>query len=295
METIEIKSFSIVIVTFNSHNFIRSCVESIYNNINIPENEVEIIIIDNSNAKNHKILSDVLLNCPHRVILYHNSKNGGYGQGNNIGLRLAKAKYVCIVNPDVLFIKPIIKEALYQFKKDERLAMIGGKQFGGLNISFWIRPEYDFFLITAPLSILLNKLNLYFHRFYYLSGALLIVDKEKFEEIGLFDEEMFLYCEEADITKRFANANYHTKYVKEFQYKHLIDDRSEVSTGSFNALMQSTQKYLRKHNFSFANFLQRKIVSYNVLKFVYAIIGKSRKSDEAKSFLSKYKKLKQNL
>lgn len=49
------------------------------------------------------------------------------------------------MNPDVLFVKPIFQEALNMFNVNENLAMIGGKQLGGGDISYWIRPEYDFF------------------------------------------------------------------------------------------------------------------------------------------------------
>lgn len=295
MEAIKNKTFSIIIVTYNSHNLIIDCINSIYDNIDIPEEQVEIIIVDNSNVENNKILIDVVNDSGYKILTYHNIKNGGYGQGNNIGIKLTNSKLICVVNPDVLFLKPFIKKTLNLFQKNKKLAMIGGKQYGGLNISFWIRPEYDLFFVTAPLSFLLNKLNVYSQRFFYLSGALLVIDKDKFQEIGMFDEEMFLYCEEADVTKRFLKFNYQTKFVKDIEYKHLIDDRVDITESSFNSLIKSTKYYLLKHNYSFQNFLKRKIISYRFSQFLYEIVGKKQKTKKAKLFLNTYKKLKENV
>lgn len=268
------KDLSIIIVTYNSQADIVNCIDSIIKNCDIPSEQLEIIVIDNSSESVYEETKKLIsTNFSQKIAVYHNSTNGGYGQGNNVGIQKASANIVLISNPDLLFTKPIFKKALEIFQRDRKLAMIGGKQLGGQNISFWIRPEFDFFIITAPLSIILNKLNYYSERFFYLSGALLFIDKAKFAEIGYFDERMFMYCEEADITKRFLQKNYSTKYIKNFEYRHLIDDRNEASEKSISFLLRSYKIYFEKFKISYKSFIWRKTFSSKLLMYFGKFFG----------------------
>ena len=63
----------------------------------------------------------------------------------------------------------------------------------------------------------------------FLSGAFLLLDKTRFEKIGMFDENIFLYCEESDITKRALQHGYSTDFLSDVTYDHLIDDREKLN------------------------------------------------------------------
>jgi GT2 family glycosyltransferase len=230
-----------------------------------------------------------ILEAEEKVI--QNYKNGGYGQGNNFGIQNAKAEVICIVNPDVIFLKPIFQEALNMFNVNERLAMIGGKQFGGGDISYWIRPEYDFFLFTAPISKILNKFNIYLQKYFYLSGALLFVSKTKFLQIGGFDEKMFMYCEEADITKRFLQKNYETSYRKDFHYQHLIDERSEAGEMSLKFLINSYKIYFSKFDFNYRGFMRRRIFTFKALMLFGKLFGNKQLHNKNLKYFEIFRKL----
>lgn len=289
------KTLSIIIVTYKSLKDIVPCLNSIYMSNNLHGNDLEIIIVDNSPVEIFHQMKALLEGVfGHAVLLIHNSKNGGYGQGNNVGIAYSTADYVLIANPDIILQRPIFDEALKLFKKDDKLALIGGKQLGGKNISFWNLPEFDFFIFTAPVSILFNKIGLYSERLFYLSGALLFINKKKFHEIGLFDEKLFMYCEEADISRRFRERGYRTKYVKKFVYKHLVDERDDVSETSFDRLMRSTQYYLDKFGFSYRKFLKRKIYSYEIMQLMYSMAGKKEHVRKTAVYLSRFKNMYKN-
>lgn len=284
------KSLSIIIVTYNSQKDILNCLSSIFETSDINREAIDIIVIDNS-SKEVFIETEELIISQYgtEINIIHNYKNGGYGQGNNFGIQNAKAEVICIVNPDVIFLKPIFQEALNMFNVNERLAMIGGKQFGGGDISYWIRPEYDFFLFTAPISKLLNKFNIYLQKYFYLSGALLFVSKTKFLEIGGFDEKMFMYCEEADITNRFLQMKYETSYRREFHYQHLIDERSEASENSLKFLINSYKIYFSKFDFNYRGFMRRRIFTFKALMFFGQFFGNKQLYNKNLKYLEIFK------
>ena len=90
---------TIIIVTFKSEKVIHQCLSSI-------DNSYPVIIIENSNNKNFKKeIEDKFSN----VKCMLTGKNLGFGKANNIGLRLAKTKYVFLLNPDTVLQKDALK------------------------------------------------------------------------------------------------------------------------------------------------------------------------------------------
>ncbi len=291
------KEMSFVIVTYHSQKDIINCIDSIYKTADIPIEKIEIIVVENGSKEAFEETKNLIKNrFTESVLMYHNVENGGYGQGNNIGIKLATAEIIAIVNPDVIFVRPIFAQALEIFKKNSSVAIIGGNQLGGDNMSFWIRPEFDFFIFTAPICRILNKLNIYIEKYFFLSGALLFIDKEKFEKIGGFDEKIFMYCEESDIINRLLKKKSSTLYKKDFIYKHLIDDRTETSDSNLLILLKSYKYYLEKHKFSYRSFLERRILSLKVMVFFYNLLNKKSvaviKKRYLKIFENKLKDLK---
>jgi GT2 family glycosyltransferase len=269
---------SIVIVTFKSDDLIVDCINSIYKYNDLKEEDIEILIVDNSPEKDHSILKKTLTD--HELLnikLFHNPANGGYGQGNNIGIKGSNGRIVCIMNPDVLLVKPIFGRVLLRFLKNEKLAILGGKQLGGRDLSFYIRQEFDLFIITMPLNILLNKLNVFLKKYMFLSGAHMFIDKVKFERIGLYDENIFMYSEESDITRRFLDEKMDVKFDKQICYRHLIDDRVIISDFTFNEIVKSNIYYFKKHNLNFGNYFRQKVVSFRILSFISSLFKQEEK------------------
>ena len=79
------KQISLIIVTYNSNRIIKKCIDNLlkYNDIG---SELEIIIVDNSHHTVFIELKQLLqANYDKRIRIVKNNKNGGYGQGNNLG------------------------------------------------------------------------------------------------------------------------------------------------------------------------------------------------------------------
>jgi Predicted glycosyltransferases len=142
------KSLSIIIVTYNSQDLIEKCLSHLFLHNDIGD-ELQVIIVDNSNVNVSKEMFDfVETKFPERILLIKNDKNGGYGQGNNLGISHAEGKYIAIMNPDITMTEPLFKNVLEKFENNNKLGMLAYKQYGGFDLSFYIRQEFTFPLIT---------------------------------------------------------------------------------------------------------------------------------------------------
>ncbi len=288
---------SIIIVCYKSDAFITGCLDSIFTWSDLPQQSYEIIIVDNSPSEYaERSFASIRQRYPHQNIqLIANPSNGGYGQGNNLGIKAARGQYLCIMNPDIKLIQPIFQSVLDRFQQLPQMAMLGGKQLGGKDLSYYMKPEYEFHLITGTVTRFCNKLNLYHNDFMYLSGALLFIDKAKFEEIGLFDENIFMYFEEPDITRRFSKINYSSWFDHQLPYLHLISDRGRMTDSGLEVWLDSVQYYFSKFNCSAAAYLKQWLIFYHVLLLIYTLTGNRDSKQETAEIISQFKKKLRNL
>lgn len=265
------KQLSLIILTYNSEKDIYNCLESVskYNDIG---DALEIIVVDN-NSTNYIDMHDKIKSLYPDVRIIANTKNGGYGQGNNIGIRAASAPIVSIMNPDVRLIMPVFQTFIDVLSKDENI-MCGGKQYATMtkqNPSFYYDfTELGFRQVIG--RIICQKLDIYNQKRMWLQGAFFAIKKNIFEQIGLFDENLFMYEEECDIhlgLKRYFPIH-RIKYLSQCKYLHLTEQRPFTERSlqhQFNSQLYLCKKYcisLKKfirtqHNLlrwqSFINFI----------------------------------------
>ncbi len=122
------KRVSIIIVTYNSEKDIYDCVDSILSHADIPEEDIELIVVDNCNREPQPMFEHLRQQWSEDIVLIENTQNVGYGQGNNIGIRRATAPVILIMNAGVRLMDPFFVRPLNAFKKDSRLIMYGMKQ-----------------------------------------------------------------------------------------------------------------------------------------------------------------------
>jgi glycosyltransferase involved in cell wall biosynthesis len=99
---------SIIIPFYNSEKYIVRCIDSIYNE-NIPENEFEVICIDDFSKDNSVNLIKTYSLIHSNIILLSHSKNKKQGAARNLGIKKAKGEYVWFVDSDDFIEKDIIK------------------------------------------------------------------------------------------------------------------------------------------------------------------------------------------
>lgn len=217
------KKISVIIVTYNSEKHIYDCLESIAINNDIGD-DLEIIVVDNC-SKDFDIMKTVIHEKYPDVLILSNTQNGGYGQGNNIGIRSANAPYIMIMNPDVRLTEPIFEKVFNYFEKKQNCVMYGMQQeipgYDKLGLSFGWTFRSNIYIGSVMLFIL-KRLNIYWQKYMYFTGSCFFVRKSSFEDIGMFDENIFMYSEEDDIHGRLMTlSGVEIKYDKKLKYSHL--------------------------------------------------------------------------
>ena len=265
------KKISLIILTYNSEKDIYDCLDSVYLHNDIGD-ALEIIVVDN-NSEHYARMHDKLSTLYPQVNIISNITNGGYGQGNNIGIRVASAPIVSIMNPDVRLVMPIFQRVLSTFE-DQNIVMCGGKQYKNATtptISFWCDYHRNALLQSIGISYY-RKRDIYKQRSMWLSGAFFFIRKKEFEQIGLFDENIFMYGEEYDIHIRLQKMfpNKIIKYVPKLKYIHLIEER-KLTKSDLQKTLKSLLYVSQKHGLSTKKYLliQRRV---NILRFIMITI-----------------------
>lgn len=209
---------SLIIVTYNSSKHIYDCLESVFKFNDIGE-ELEIVIVDNDSSEQKEMFSQIKGLYGDRIILKNSEKNGGYGYGNNIGITISTAPIAIVMNPDVRLVSPIFLHIVSLFS-NKNLGMLGVSFIDGSR-PFYFKPGYNTFLK----SLFLKLYKKYDAKKMFMSGSFLAFNKAAFEKAGRFDEKIFMFSEEADITNRIMDANYLVEWHPEISVLHMAHGR----------------------------------------------------------------------
>ena len=169
------KDITIIITTYRSDEKINNCLNSINTGI-------KIIIVENSNNKKFK--SDIEKKFQNVECILANG-NLGYGKANNIGLKKVTTKYSLILNPDTILQKETINNFFAFLKRDINFAILGPSQ--DENSLEQEGHDYKNSNLIEASSI---------------KGFAMFLNMSKFNNIGFFYENFFLYLEEIDLCKR---------------------------------------------------------------------------------------------
>lgn len=296
------KQVSIIIVTYNSEKDIFDCVASIEEYADIPKQDIELIVVDNCSREPDVMFDRLRQQWGEDIVLIKNTRNGGYGQGNNVGIRQATAPVVLIMNPDVRLISPFFKRPLMAFHEDPKLVMYGMKQMYTPSVpstnSFWVSIYRNGYL-RCILTPLCGRLDWYISRLMYVSGSCFYVRKEMFVSVGMFDEEVFMYGEEGDIHYRLTRKfGYHIQYDKSIRYIHLMLGRKpdlkyeakmlEVDMFHYNKkgipVKKCLKNYLRINNVLLLRSLIRKVMHFRFNAEEYEVLRQMRKLIKTKLY-----------
>ncbi len=242
------KKISIIIVTYNSDKHIYDCLESVYKYNDICES-LEVIVVDNMSQRGDEMFASIRNIYGDKVKLIQNTQNGGYGQGNNIGVRNSSGEIILIMNPDVRLIQHIFKNAISHFQhlKVVMLGMVQMLSPEKRGLSFMARfgkfPVWEVFE-----TYLFNKVLIYRYKRMYFSGACFFIRKADFEDIGMFNENIFLYGEENYLHDRLLTLKPEKRFVfdKKMKYVHLVDSRMPTVHSVMQTLDSLIEFYVQK-------------------------------------------------
>lgn len=193
----------------------------------------KIILVDNHSSDNS--VKELQTVTDDKIDLIITDRNGGYGYGNNYGIRYAKKlgyDYVIVSNPDVYFEEQMVMNLLNEIKSDSKIAMITGKQLDINDIVIydiaWKIPSiFEECIVMTKISYWMKLLH-YPQRYFdckkcivdCIPGAFFVANITNLMSIGGYDENMFLFCEETTIGYKLKKANYLTVLMPGEFYKH---------------------------------------------------------------------------
>ncbi len=249
------KLLSVIIVTYKNLDLVIDCLNSIekYNDIS---NKLEVVVVDNSPT-------DEI----HNYILEHyqwvttiKNINNGFGGGNNVGVKNSTGKYILFLNPDTILIEPVFGYAISKFEKNDNIGIFGVRLLDGnrrKNVS------YKFILQTGVVKSIilkiLNKFNIFIGFNMCVSGADMFVRRDIFETVDMFDENLFMYFEEPDLTLRIKKEKKKIKYYNHKKIIHLEGKSSECNIQSFERYLNSYEYFCKKYNYNYKKILKLEI------------------------------------
>lgn len=288
---------SIVIVSTNIKDLLSVCLKSVAAALKGIEGEV--IVVDNASTDGTPEM--VVKEFPW-VRLIRKKKNHGFGQNNNFGMRVAKGRYVLLLNSDTEIIdKKIFRQMIAWMdahpeigvascallNPDKKTLQGSGGYFPTLPRVFaWMSflddlPGID--ALVRPYHPLhgwspFYKGEGYFkkpHQQDWLTGAYYLMRKEAMDEVGLFDEDFFLYVEEVELSYRFIKAGWEIWYLPKWKIVHY----GQVTIGSERALvyeLENLKLFYKKHYPDWQLPVLTLILKFGVLlrTILYTLIGK---------------------
>ncbi len=203
---IEREPFSIIIVSYNSSDTIKECIQSVLDSCLI-END-EIIIVDN-NSKDNTVKIVESFN-DSRIKIIKNSENLGYSKAANQGAELSKNPYLVFLNPDTVVISKDWLNRFYKELQDKQVAMVGpvsNKVVYKNNLSNYIHPNLNFLDTKKYERFLKYTYHDYHEDTTFLSGFCIGISKERFLEFGKFDEDLILGFDDFDFSLKAQEKN----------------------------------------------------------------------------------------
>jgi len=208
---------SIIIVNWNSKNFLKTCLSSLYEQT---YDNYEIIIVDNASTDNS--LESITDDFP-QVKIIRNEKNVGFAAGNNIGITHSTGDLIAMVNPDVIVQKEWLSKLVAVLCSSDRIGGVTGKMFYLQNN---LKTDKVFCTWSKINQFSVNPYNFRDNEpsseVDYLSGAAMLVKKEIIDKVGFLDPDYFLFFDETDWCARMIRADYDLVYVPDAFVWHAV-------------------------------------------------------------------------
>jgi GT2 family glycosyltransferase/lipopolysaccharide/colanic/teichoic acid biosynthesis glycosyltransferase len=218
-----VSEVSVIIVNYNSENFLPACLESIKEAA--PRTDIDVIVVDNSKGGG---AGEILRQHFASGTFIENDRNLGYARAVNQGIGASASEFVFVVNPDTVAEEGSLTE-LVDFMNDHPEAGIVGPKL--LNPDGTTQPSCRTFYTLRTIvlrrtflgKIFRNSASVRHHLMLdwdhdssvevdWVMGAAMMVRREAISEVGPMDERFFLYFEDVDWCYRMKAAGWKTFY-----------------------------------------------------------------------------------
>lgn len=277
---------SIVIVNYNGARIIEECLHSLYKQT---LSQIEIIVVDNNSSDNS---IEILNKHADKIKLIKSSNNNGFAKGNNIGILEASGEFIALLNNDAIANSDWLEKMLEAINTRRDLGSCGCKI-----ISYYERETMDSAGLLISVEGLsrgrgrgkaIDEYNQY-EEILIPSGCAAMFRKSALDEVGLFDEDFFCYCEDTDLGLRLQLYGWKSVYVPDAIVYHKYSQTSGKYS-LFKALLVERNHYW----FLIKNYPTILIILnpiFTLRRFIYQFVSILSKKGATSEFASSIPKI----
>ena len=207
---------SVVIVSYNVRELLTACIDSV---VKAAEGiDTEVFVVDNKSVDD---TIEVISRDYPWVHLINNKENLGFSKANNIAIRQAEGEYVLLLNPDTVVAEGTLRGAIEFMDQHPE---VGGAGVRMHNADGTLAPESR---RAVPTPMVAARKMLGFTKRYYMSylswdepgqievisGAFMLLRRKAIDQVGMLDEDFFMYGEDIDLSYRLLKGGWQNWYL----------------------------------------------------------------------------------
>jgi len=250
---------SIIIVNYNVEHHLRRCLQSIYRSTR--GISFEVTVVDNNSTDGSV---DMVKNEFPEVKLIENCQNLGFAKATNQGLRGNKGRYILLLNPDTIVLPDALDKMIEFMEANSQAGALGCKLLypdGSLQRSCRSFPTLitAFFENTGLEKLFLRNRIIGRHRIGHWDyndirevdqpmGSALMVRRETITQVGLMDEQFYIYYEDVDWCFRIKKRGWKIYFIPEAEIIHYGGQSAWPNMSKMRIEgYKSRHKFFKKH------------------------------------------------
>ena len=276
---------SIIIVNWNSKDYLRKCIASIMSETR--GIKFEIVVIDGASFDG---CDEMLRQYYPQVRFIQSDRNIGFAKANNEAFKASKGGYLLFINPDTEIVNGAVQVMLHQLKSLADAGIVGARL---LNTDRTIQTscirsfptitneilDFEELRIRFPHSRLWGMAPLFKgsenpSEVDAISGACMMVSRSVFEKVGMFSTHYFMYSEDIDLCFKTARSGFKNYYVPSAIVIHHGGGSSaenEVSTFASVMMVESQWRFfVRNRSRGYGWFYRLSIMVASTVRIIMA-------------------------
>ena len=283
---------SVIIVNYNVKYYLDQCIRSVLRAFEEMNTPAEIIVVDNHSADGS--VDYLEQRYPQKlypmVRFVRSAHNLGFARANNIAIRQSRGEYVLLLNPDTIVGEDALKASVDFMDVHEDAGAVGVRMLGaqGRRAMESRRglptPMVSFFKMLGfcnrwPHHRLFGKYYMGYlpwdepSQIEVVSGAYCMLRRKALDEVGLLDEDVFMYGEDIDLSYRVLKGGYHNYYLPVDILHYKGESTQKSSFRYVHVFYEAMLIFFRKHYSGMTFLLSLPIKTAIYAKALMALVG----------------------
>lgn len=283
---------SVIIVNYNVKYYLDQCIRSVLRAFKEMNTPAEIIVVDNHSADGS--VDYLEQRYPQKLFpmvrFVRSAHNLGFARANNIAIRQSRGEYVLLLNPDTIVGEDALKASVDFMDVHEDAGAVGVRMLGaqGRRAMESRRglptPMVSFFKMLGfcnrwPHHRLFGKYYMGYlpwdepSQIEVVSGAYCMLRRKALDEVGLLDEDFFMYGEDIDLSYRVLKGGYHNYYLPVDILHYKGESTQKSSFRYVHVFYEAMLIFFRKHYSGMTFLLSLPIKTAIYAKALMALVG----------------------